>query len=186
MAERALELMVERARSPEAFGRPLAGHGVVAAQIAEARMAIEQARLLVLKTAWLIDTVGVQAAASEVAAIKVVVPRMACQVIDDAIQVHGGAGVSDDVPLAAMYAGARTLRIADGPDEVHVRSVARAELARALVTAELHPTGRPTVPTVAAGARLPDGPRCGSPTGCGSPIAEVLGGSRDLASSRRA
>ncbi len=130
MAERALELMVARAGSREAFGRPLSGHGVVAAQIAEARMAIEQARLLVLKTAWLIDTAGVQAAASEVAAIKVVVPRMACKVIDDAIQVHGGAGVSDDVPLAAMYAAARTLRIADGPDEVHVRSVARAEIAR--------------------------------------------------------
>jgi acyl-CoA dehydrogenase len=130
MAERALRLMVERARSRTAFGRPLAQHGVVAAQVAEARMAIEQARLLVLRTAWLIDTQGVQAAASEVAAIKVVVPRMACRVIDDAIQVHGGAGVSDDVPLAAMYAAARTLRIADGPDEVHVRSVARAELAR--------------------------------------------------------
>ena len=130
MAERALQLMVERARSREAFGRPLADHGVVAAQIAEARMAIEQARLLVLKTAWLIDTHGVKAATSEVAAIKVVVPRMACRVIDDAIQVHGGAGVSDDTPLAAMYAGARTLRIADGPDEVHVRSVARAELRR--------------------------------------------------------
>ena len=131
MAERALSLMVERARTREAFGRPLAGHGVVAGQIAEARMAIEQARLLVLKTAWLIDTQGVQAAASEVAAIKVVVPRMACRVIDDAIQVFGGAGVSDDVPLASMYAGARTLRIADGPDEVHIRSVARAELKRA-------------------------------------------------------
>jgi acyl-CoA dehydrogenase len=130
MAERALRLMVDRARSREAFGRPLAAHGVVAAQIAEARMAIEQARLLVLKTAWLIDTHGVKAAAAEVAAIKVVVPRMACKVIDDAIQVHGGAGVSDDTPLAAMYAGARTLRIADGPDEVHVRSVARAELGR--------------------------------------------------------
>ncbi len=130
MAERALRLLVERARSRSAFGRPLAQHGVVAAQVAEARMAIEQARLLVLRTAWLIDTRGVQAAASEVAAIKVVVPRMACRVIDDAIQVHGGAGVSDDVPLAAMYAAARTLRIADGPDEVHVRSVARAELAR--------------------------------------------------------
>ncbi len=128
MAERALHLMVDRARSRTAFGRPLAQHGVVAAQVAEARMAIEQARLLVLKTAWLIDTQGVRAAASEVAAIKVVVPRMACRVIDDAIQVHGGAGVSDDVPLAAMYAAARTLRIADGPDEVHVRSVARAEL----------------------------------------------------------
>ena len=131
MAERALSLMVERARTREAFGHPLAGHGVVAAQIAEARMAIEQARLLVLKTAWLIDTQGVQAAASEVAAIKVVVPRMACRVLDDAIQVFGGAGVSDDVPLASMYAGARTLRIADGPDEVHIRSVARAELKRA-------------------------------------------------------
>ncbi len=131
MAERALHLMVDRARSRTAFGRPLAQHGVVAAQVAEARIAIEQARLLVLKTAWLIDTQGVRAAASEVAAIKVVVPRMACRVIDDAIQVHGGAGVSDDVPLAAMYAAARTLRIADGPDEVHVRSVARAELRRA-------------------------------------------------------
>jgi acyl-CoA dehydrogenase len=130
MAERALDLMVRRAGSREAFGRPLSGHGVVSARIAEARMAIEQARLLVLKTAWLIDTAGGPAAASEVAAIKVVVPRMACQVIDDAIQVHGGAGVSDDVPLAAMYAIARTLRIADGPDEVHVRSVARAELQR--------------------------------------------------------
>jgi acyl-CoA dehydrogenase len=130
MAERALQLMVDRARSREAFGRPLAAHGVVAERIAESRMAIEQARLLVLKTAWLIDTAGVRAAASEVAAIKVVVPRMACRVIDDAIQVHGGAGVSDDVPLASMYAAARTLRIADGPDEVHVRSVARTELAR--------------------------------------------------------
>jgi acyl-CoA dehydrogenase len=130
MAERALRLMVERGSSREAFGRPLARHGVVAAQVAEARMAIEQARLLVLRTAWRIDTEGARAAASDVAAIKVVVPRMACRVIDDAIQVHGGAGVSDDVPLAAMYAAARTLRIADGPDEVHVRTVARAELAR--------------------------------------------------------
>jgi acyl-CoA dehydrogenase len=130
MAERALHLMVDRARSREAFGRALAQHGVVAERIAEARMAIEQTRLLVLKTAWLIDTAGVRAAATEVAAIKVVVPRMACRVIDDAIQVHGGAGVSDDVPLASMYAAARSLRIADGPDEVHVRSVARTELAR--------------------------------------------------------
>ncbi|MGH8940661.1 MAG: acyl-CoA dehydrogenase family protein, partial [Actinomycetes bacterium] len=131
MAERALALMVGRARSRSAFGGPLAGQGVVAAQIAEARMAIEQARLLVLKTAWLIDTEGAKAAATEIAAIKVVVPRMACRVIDDAIQVHGGAGVSDDVPLAAMYAGARTLRIADGPDEVHVRTVARQVIGRA-------------------------------------------------------
>ena len=129
MAERALSLMVERARTRVAFGRPLADHGVVAAQVAEARLAIEQARLLVLKTAWLIDTAGPRAAATEVAAIKVVAPRVACRVIDDAIQVHGGAGVSDDLPLAAMYAAARALRIADGPDEVHLRSVARAELA---------------------------------------------------------
>ena len=130
MAERALQLMVRRAVSRTAFGRPLARHGVVAAQIAEARLAIDQARLLVLRTAWLIDTQGARAAASDVAAIKVVVPRMACQVIDDAIQVHGGAGVTDDVPLASMYAAARTLRIADGPDEVHVRTVARAEISR--------------------------------------------------------
>ena len=101
---------------------------MVEAQVAEARMAIEQARLLVLKTAWLIDTVGRAGGRTEIAAIKVVVPRVACQVIDDAIQVHGGAGVSEDVPLAAMYAGARTLRIADGPDEVHIRTVARREL----------------------------------------------------------
>jgi acyl-CoA dehydrogenase len=130
MAERALSLMVDRARSRVAFGRPLAEHGMVQRQIAEARIAIEQVRLLVLKTAWLIDTVGAKAAATEIAAIKVAAPRVACKVIDDAIQVHGGAGVSDDFPLAAMYAGARTLRIADGPDEVHLRSVARHELRR--------------------------------------------------------
>jgi acyl-CoA dehydrogenase len=128
MAERALSLMVARARSRVAFGRPLAEHGMVERQVAEARIAIEQARLLVLKTAWLIDTVGARDAATEIAAIKVVAPRVACQVIDDAIQVHGAAGVSEDVPLAAMYAAARTLRIADGPDEVHLRSVARREL----------------------------------------------------------
>jgi acyl-CoA dehydrogenase len=128
MAERALSLMVDRARTRIAFGRPLAEQGMVQRQVAESRIAIEQARLLVLKTAWLIDTVGARRAATEIAAIKVVVPRIACQVIDDAIQVHGGAGVSDDFPLAAMYAGARTLRIADGPDEVHLRTVARREL----------------------------------------------------------
>jgi acyl-CoA dehydrogenase len=130
MAERALSLMVDRARTRVAFGRPLAEHGMVERQVAEARIAIEQVRLLVLKTAWLIDTVGAKGAASEIAAIKVAAPRVACQVIDDAIQVFGAAGVSDDVPLAAMYAGARTLRIADGPDEVHLRSVARRELRR--------------------------------------------------------
>jgi acyl-CoA dehydrogenase len=131
MAERALSLMVDRACSRVAFGRPLADQGMVQRQVAESRIAIEQVRLLVLKTAWLIDTVGAKRAATEIAAIKVAAPRVACQVIDDAIQVHGAAGVSDDVPLAAMYAAARTLRIADGPDEVHLRSVARRELRRA-------------------------------------------------------
>jgi acyl-CoA dehydrogenase len=130
MAERALELMCRRAVSRVAFGRPIADQGVVQAQIAESRMAIEQARLMTLKTAWLIDTVGARGARTEVAAIKVIAPRMACEVIDRAIQVHGGGGVSDDFPLAEMYAGARTLRLADGPDEVHVRSVARQELGR--------------------------------------------------------
>jgi acyl-CoA dehydrogenase len=128
MAERGLSLMRDRARSRVAFGRPLAEHGMVERQVAQARIAIEQARLLVLKAAWLIDTVGPKEAAGEIAAIKVVVPQVACRVLDDAIQVHGGAGVSDDVPLAAMYAAARTLRIADGPDEVHLRTVARREL----------------------------------------------------------
>ena len=134
MAERALELMCERAVSRVAFGGPLAKQGVVRQQIAESRMAIEQARLLTLKTAWLIDEHGVQAARSEVAAIKVIAPRVALEVVDRAIQVHGGAGVSDDTPLAAMWAGLRTLRLADGPDEVHVRSVARAELGKYLGT----------------------------------------------------
>jgi acyl-CoA dehydrogenase len=128
MAERALELMCRRAVSRVAFGKELARQGVVQAQIAESRMAIEQSRLMTLKTAWLIDTVGAKGARTEVAAIKVIAPRMACEVIDRAIQVHGGGGVSDDFPLAEMYAGARTLRLADGPDEVHIRSVARQEL----------------------------------------------------------
>ncbi|ACY97656.1 MULTISPECIES: acyl-CoA dehydrogenase family protein [Thermomonospora] len=129
-AERALELMCQRAVSRVAFGKTLAEQGVVQQQIAESRMAIEQARLLTLKTAWMIDKYGVKAARSEVAAIKVVVPRVALQVVDRAIQVHGGAGVSDDTPLARMYASLRTLRIADGPDDVHIRSVARAELGK--------------------------------------------------------
>ncbi|WP_068921472.1 acyl-CoA dehydrogenase family protein [Planobispora rosea] len=128
MAERALELMCARAVSRVAFGQTLAQQGVVQQQIAESRLAIEQARLLTLKAAWMIDTVGAQAAASEISAIKVVAPRMACQVIDRAIQVHGGMGVSDDVPLAMMYAQARAMRIFDGPDEVHIRTVARREL----------------------------------------------------------
>lgn len=128
MAERALSLLVERAVSRTAFGKELAEQGVIQEWIANARIDIEQARLLVLKTAWLIDTVGAKAARKEIAAIKVVVPRMAERIIDHAIQSYGGAGVSQDTPLAAMYAGVRTLRIADGPDEVHLRDIARLEL----------------------------------------------------------
>jgi acyl-CoA dehydrogenase len=130
VAERALAAMVTRAQSRTAFGAPLAQHGVVQQQIAESRMEIEQVRLLTLKTAWMIDELGARHARAEIAAIKVLAPRVACAVVDRAIQVHGGAGVSDDVPLAEMYAGARVLRIADGPDEVHVRAIARHELAR--------------------------------------------------------
>ncbi|HEY2222349.1 acyl-CoA dehydrogenase family protein [Actinomycetospora sp.] len=128
MAERALDAMVRRANDRVAFGKPLAAQGVVQAQIAESRIEIEQARLLVLKTAYLIDEVGARGAATEIAAIKVICPRMACAVIDRAIQVHGGGGVSDDFPLASAYAWARALRLADGPDEVHLRSVARQEI----------------------------------------------------------
>ena len=130
MAERALELMCRRALGREAFGSPIADQGVVREWIAEARIRIEQARLLVLKAAWLMDTVGNKGAAFEIAAIKVVAPQVACWVIDRAIQVYGAAGVSQDTPLASLYSHARTLQIADGPDEVHRRSVARAELAR--------------------------------------------------------
>jgi acyl-CoA dehydrogenase len=130
VAERALAAMVTRAQSRIAFGAPLAQHGVVQQQIAESRMEIEQVRLLILKTAWMIDELGARHARAEIAAIKVLAPRVACAVVDRAIQVHGGAGVSDDVPLAEMYAGARVLRIADGPDEVHVRAIALRELAR--------------------------------------------------------
>lgn len=128
-AERALELMCRRVTNRVAFGRPLAEQGVIREWIAESRMEIEQARLLTLKAAWLMDTVGNKGAAVEISAIKVVVPNMALRVIDRAIQAHGGGGVSDDFPLAAMYAGIRTLRLADGPDEVHRRQLAKRELA---------------------------------------------------------
>jgi acyl-CoA dehydrogenase len=129
-AERALSLMCERALSRVAFGSPLATQGVVREQIAESRMEIDQARLMVLRTADLIDKVGAKGARSEIAAIKVIAPRVALRVVDRAIQVHGGAGVSEDFPLARMYASLRTLRLADGPDEVHVRTVARQELGK--------------------------------------------------------
>jgi len=130
MAERAVELMARRVQQRVAFGRPLAEQGVIREWIALSRIEIEQARLLVLKTAWLIDTVGARGAATEIAAIKVAVPRMTLAVLDRAIQAHGGGGVCDDFPMAQMWAMARTLRLADGPDEVHLRSIARAELSR--------------------------------------------------------
>ncbi|MEV0810444.1 acyl-CoA dehydrogenase family protein [Micromonospora sp. NPDC050200] len=130
MAERGLELLVRRTMSREAFGGPLSDQGVVRTWIAESRMEIEQARLLVLKTAWLIDRVGAKGAATEIAAIKVVAPRVARAVLDRAIQAHGGGGVTEDFPIARMWASARILAIADGPDEVHIRTVARQELRR--------------------------------------------------------
>jgi acyl-CoA dehydrogenase len=130
MAERALALMVERAKSRVAFGTPLADQGVVRDLIARSRIEIEQARLLVLKTAWLIDRHGAKGARTEIAAIKVAAPAMATAVIDRAIEIFGGAGVSDDTPLAYFYSWARVLRIVDGPDAVHRRSVAREELNR--------------------------------------------------------
>jgi acyl-CoA dehydrogenase len=130
-AERALELMCTRAASRTAFGKTLAEQGVVQDWIAESRVRIEQARLLVLKTAWLMDTVGNKGAHTEIQAIKIVTPAMAEWVIDRAIQAHGGGGVSQDFPLAHLWASARTLRFADGPDEVHKRSLARRELRKA-------------------------------------------------------
>ena len=128
MAERALQLMCERVSERVAFGRPLAEQGVVRDWIAESRVRIEQARLLVLKTAWLMDTVGNKGAHTEIQSIKIAVPQMAEWVIDKAIQAHGAAGVSQDTPLAALWSQARTLRLADGPDEVHRASLARREL----------------------------------------------------------
>jgi len=129
-AERALDAMCRRVTSRVAFGKPLAEQGTIRAGIAESRMEIEQARLLTLKAAYLMDTVGNKAARGEIAMIKVVVPRMALRVIDRAIQAHGGAGVSDDFELASAWAHARTLRLADGPDEVHREAVAKLELAK--------------------------------------------------------
>jgi acyl-CoA dehydrogenase len=127
-AERALELMCARAATRETFGAPVATRGNILDWIAESRIEIEMARLLTLKAAWLMDTVGNKHARTEIAAIKVAAPNVALKVIDRAIQVHGGGGVSDDFPLATMYAHLRTLRLADGPDEVHKLSIARHEL----------------------------------------------------------
>jgi acyl-CoA dehydrogenase len=128
-AERALEAMCARAATRVTFGEPLAARANIQDWIAESRIEIEMARLLTLKAAWLMDTVGNRQARTEIAAIKVAAPNIALKVIDRAIQVHGGGGVSDDFPLAWMYAHLRTLRLADGPDEVHKRSIARHELA---------------------------------------------------------
>jgi acyl-CoA dehydrogenase len=132
MAERALELMCRRVVGREAFGKSLAEQGVIQEWIADSRIEIEQARLLTMKTAWLMDTVGNKGARIEISAIKVVAPNMALRVVDRAIQAHGGGGVSQDFPLAGMYAGLRTLRFADGPDEVHRMQLARRELGRYL------------------------------------------------------
>ncbi|BDD94767.1 acyl-CoA dehydrogenase family protein [Pandoraea sp. XJJ-1] len=130
LAERALSLMCQRTLSRVAFGKPIAAQGVTRERIAEARCLIEQARLLTLKAAYMMDTVGNKAARAEIAMIKVVAPTMACQVLDWAMQAHGAAGLSGDFPLAYAYASARTLRFADGPDEVHRNAIAKLELAR--------------------------------------------------------
>ena len=130
LAERALRMMCERATRRTAFGKTIAQQGVTQERIAEARCLIDQARLLTLKAAWMMDVAGNKSAKAEIAMIKVVAPNMACQVLDWAIQVHGGAGVSQDFPLAHYYASARTLRFADGPDEVHRNAIAKIELGK--------------------------------------------------------
>src|SRR5207248_2817920 len=130
MAERALELMCRRALSRTAFGKTIAQQGVTHERIAEARCKIDQARLLTLKAAWMMDKAGNKAARTEIAMIKVAAPTMALQVIDWAMQVHGAGGMSGDFPLASFYAGARTLRFADGPDEVHREAIAKWELGK--------------------------------------------------------
>jgi acyl-CoA dehydrogenase len=130
IAERALETMCKRVQTRVAFGKPLAEQGTIRAGIAESRMEIEQARLLTLKAAHMMDTVGNKAARAEIAMIKVVAPNVALRVLDRAIQSHGGAGVSQDTFLASSWVMVRTLRLADGPDEVHVESIAKWELAK--------------------------------------------------------
>jgi len=130
MSERALEAMCRRVTERVAFGKSLSEQGTIRASIATSRIEIEQARLLTLKAALMMDTVGNKAARAEIAMIKVVAPNLALNVIDRAVQAHGGAGVSDDFMLAAAWANARTLRLADGPDEVHLESIARMELSK--------------------------------------------------------
>jgi acyl-CoA dehydrogenase len=138
VAERSLEMMCGRAAARTAFGKPLADQGVVRTWIAESRLGIEQARLLVLKAAWMMDKEGGKTARKEIAMIKATVPQMALNVIDRAIQVHGGGGVSQDFPLASFWAYARTLRLADGPDEVHLESIAKMELKNVNSTGRQH------------------------------------------------
>lgn len=132
MAERAIELMCRRAVSRTAFGKPLAQQGVVQNWIADARVQVEQLRLLVLKTAWLMDTVGNRGAHTEIQSIKIATPRAVVSILDQAVQLYGAGGVSQDFPLAELWAAARTLRLADGPDEVHQRSLARREIKKYL------------------------------------------------------
>jgi acyl-CoA dehydrogenase len=143
-AERALELMCRRAASRVTFGHPVAERANIQDWIAESRIDIEMVRLLTMKAAWLMDTVGNKLARTEISAIKVAAPNVALRVIDRAIQVHGGGGVTEDFPLAMMYAHQRTLRLADGPDEIHKRTIARHELRRALADKETAaPAGTP-------------------------------------------
>jgi acyl-CoA dehydrogenase len=130
IAERAIEAMCKRVQARVAFGRPLAEQGTIRADIAKSRMEVEQARLLTLKAAYMMDTIGIKAARSEIAMIKVIAPNMTLRVLDRAIQAHGGAGVSQDTFLAAAWANVRTLRLADGPDEVHMESIAKHELGK--------------------------------------------------------
>jgi acyl-CoA dehydrogenase len=130
VVERALESMCRRVKSRVAFGKTIAEQGTIRAGIAQSRIEIEQARLLTLKAAYCMDTAGNKAARREIAMIKVVAPNVALRVLDRAIQAHGGAGVSQDFDLASAWANSRTLRLADGPDEVHLESIARLELAR--------------------------------------------------------
>ncbi|WP_262281906.1 acyl-CoA dehydrogenase family protein [Micromonospora sp. MA102] len=144
LAERAVELMCARAEQRVAFGRPLAEQGVVREWIAESRVRIEQLRLLVLKTAWLMDTVGNKGAHTEIQAIKIATPATVQWILDKAIQVYGAAGLSQDFPLARAYAGIRTLRFADGPDEVHRNALARHELRRQAAARQRNDTGGPT------------------------------------------
>jgi acyl-CoA dehydrogenase len=150
--ERALELLCRRALSRTTFGRPIAENANVMDWIAEARIELEMIRLLTMKTAWLMDTVGNRHARVEIAAIKVAGPQVAMKIIDRAIQIHGGGGVSDDFPLAAMWAYQRTLRLADGPDEVHKRTIAQRELRRWQA-----PVGESATNGMAAGAPVAAG-----------------------------